>query len=162
MRARVNTVKHIVQLPLVTVGVGLFNQAVLVDAITKGGARTSTRDVEEGAIISACFVEFWIVNEGNAPGQFVCALLKLPAGVDPPDATDMLNLQAYPNKKNILFTSQGVLQSGAVQAVPIIRNWYKIPKGKQRFGLGDRLVFMTQAVGEDIDRCGVSVYKEQY
>jgi len=42
-----------------------------------------------------------------------------------------------------------------------MRGWYKIPKTKQRFGLGDRLVLQIASQGTDaLDFCGFATYKE--
>ncbi len=161
MRPRVSTVKHIVQYALTTVPVTTVNVMEVVDAVSKSQTRSTTSEVDEGAIISACMIEVWLSNAGSGSGQFTMIIVKLPSGVSEPSTSEMLNLQGYDNKKNILFTTQGVIKDGVVQSVPISRGWYKIPRGKQRFGLGDKLVVALSTVGEAIDRCGVAVYKEQ-
>ncbi len=161
MRPRVSTVKHIVQFTLTAVPVNTVSVMEVVDAVSKSKDRTGADQVDEGAIVSACMIEMWLHNAGSGSGQFIMIIVKLPSGVPDPTSSEMLNLQSYENKKNILFTSQGVLKDGVVQSVPISRGWYKIPRGKQRFGLGDKLIIAVATVGESMSRCGVAVYKEQ-
>ncbi len=75
----------------------------------------------------------------------------------------MAALHDYDNKKNILFTAQGLLTPNDGGQVPVLRSWYKIPKGKQRFGLADELVLSIRnnnATAIDINLCGVIIYKE--
>ncbi len=71
------------------------------------------------------------------------------------------NLGAYPNKKNILYTTQGILADAndGGPTIPLIRGWIKIPKGKQRMGLDDRIVVNITAVGA-LRLCGISTFKE--
>ncbi len=80
-----------------------------------------------------------------------------------PTAGQIAALHDYANKKNILFTAQGLVTPTDGGQVPVLRGWYKIPKGKQRFGLGDRL-FLTirnnNAAAIDINFCGLAIYKE--
>ncbi len=71
------------------------------------------------------------------------------------------NLQSYPNKKNILYTTQGIVNSTHTgPAIPIIRQWIKIPKGKQRFGLGDQFMVNLNSGGGSLQTCGIFIYKE--
>jgi len=73
---------------------------------------------------------------------------------------EAINPMIYPNKKNIFFASQGVIGDLTTQAIPVHRGWVKIPKGKQRFGLGDRFAMTVAATGAEIEFCGMSTYKE--
>ncbi len=79
------------------------------------------------------------------------------------NAADATALHDYDNKKNILFTAQGLLTPNDGGQVPVLRGWYKIPKGKQRFGLKDKLsvaVRNNNATAIDINFCGLAIYKE--
>ncbi len=163
MVAPINSIKHYVGLPLATITAGNVQNNELVDAQV-APASAAAEDVHEGSLVKAVFIEMWIVNDGASglETQFTVALEKKPS--DGPDMTftNSQNLGAYPNKKNILYVTQGVLAPflNGQSSVPIIRNWVLIPKGKQRFGLGDQLVLNMSAVGQDIRRCGISTYKE--
>ena len=104
----------------------------------------------------------WQQGEGNATGTSITILEKLSSGQAPPDVPDMLDLHGYNNKKNILFTHQGLSADDKTNPVPIMRGWYKIPKGKQRFGLGDQLRLEQLAQIEGFNICGVCIYKEYF
>ncbi len=133
----------------------------LVDAIARGTVRTATFQVDEGAIIKAVHLEYWLNGHGATDdSSFTFVVYKLPNGAPDPVAADMANLQSYSNKKNILFTTQGNIASAGNSSIPIIREWVKIPKGKQRFGLEDKFKAFLSVVGDDISICGMAIYKE--
>ncbi len=132
-----------------------------VSAVAKGAARSTTDKVEEGCVIKAIHLEYWLNGNGsNQTTQFVLIAYKLPSGLTEPTVSDMLNLQAWPNKKNILFSSQGNLAEGGNSSIPVLRDWIKIPKGKQRFGLEDKFQVAVATVDADLQECGMVTYKE--
>ncbi len=161
MVAPINTVKHYVQFENATINDGAIRANAISDAVIAPAA-TNTRDVREGAIVKAIFVEIWIKSNASAgtDTKFQFALEKVPTGAAAVTFTQLNNLQAYDNKKNILFYSQGVIGDLTTNSIPIVRNWFKIPKGKQRQGLGDRLVITTSSTGAIVQHCGFSTYKE--
>ncbi len=133
----------------------------IVTVVAKGATRTNPQDVWEGAKIFQCYIELWLNGLGTTnPAKFQLCVVKLSAGQTAPDFADMNNLTAYAGKKNILFTTQGILGRGGNQSVPILREWYKIPKGKQRFGLGDSVIALLAVTSESIQSCGLVIFKE--
>ncbi len=163
MVAPINSIKHYVQNTNAAVASGAAVLHSAVVAIANTALPTATNHVREGALVKAIFTEVWIKGTGasDADTQFNFAVYKDPGGTNPMDYTDTLNMMAYTNKKNILFTSQGVIGGvGGGQAVPVIREWVKIPKGKQRFGLGDKFQIITSFTGTTGQVCGEFVYKE--
>ncbi len=114
----------------------------------------------EGAQIRAVFVEMWLVNSAN-DGHTVVILEKTTDNQLGATFTEMADLFSYTNKKNILFTHQGLTANDGVgNPLPVIRQWFKIPKGKQRFGLGDRLVLtISNPSSNMLDRCGMMIFK---
>ncbi len=74
----------------------------------------------------------------------------------------MTALGTFDNKKNILYTTQGLAPNDGVgQPVAVIRQWFKIPKSKQRFGLGDKIRLAIASRGDGvITYCGFATYKE--
>ncbi len=136
----------------------------MVDAVSVASAGSNTRDVEEGALVKAIFCEMWLSNNGAAgvTGQFTLIVEKKPAGATAITVAQMANLSAYPNKKNILYTTQGIIGTSASgPTVPVIRNFILIPKGKQRMGLGDQMILTISNIsGETLQRCGFFTYKE--
>ncbi len=122
----------------------------------------NTTDVVEGSLVKTCHVEMWLKSNATAGTncKFQAVLEKVPAGATPITFTQMNNLMVYPNKKNILYSTQGIMGDLTTQSIPMFRDWYPIPKGKQRFGLDDRLILSISATTGDIRRCGLFIYKE--
>ncbi len=163
MLAPINAVKHYVHRTNITVTSGAGSAHTVVDA-TVAPATSNAQDVKEGAVIKAVFLEYWLWGAGTTglDTQFVFVIEKAPSNRASIGAAEMLNIGAYDNKKNILFVSQGVIGAGVDgnQAIPVHRAWVLLPKGKQRFGLSDRLVVSATTVGTSMQICGFATYKE--
>ncbi len=161
MLAPIHSIKHYVHRSNVEVGTGVVLNATSVTAIAKGAARSNSFDVEEGAVLKAIHLEYWLCGtDASVQSQFTLIVYKQPSESTLASATDMANLGSWDNKKNILFSSQGVLpQEAAAQSIPVIREWIKIPKGKQRFGLGEKFQTSIFSVGT-LQLCGLATYKE--
>ncbi len=159
----VNSIKHYIQFTNTSTPSGTSFTVDLVEAVVAPAA-AATKEVTEGSIVKALFIEFWLWlgSASGQDGQFNFIISKQPAGQVDPTSTNMLNLQAFPNKKNILFVSQGVLGAGidGSPSLPVVRQWFKVPKGKQRMGLGDRISITMLPTGQPIQLCGFSTYKE--
>ncbi len=163
MLAPINTVKHYVHRSNSGVASGSISSNVIVDAVV-APATGNAFDVKESAVIKAVHIEFWLLMVGasGSTSQFAMIIEKVPSNQASVTVAQMLNLGAYTNKKNILYTTQGVLGSfiDGSPSIPIIKSWFLIPKGKQRFGLGDRLVVSMAPTGQTTNICGLSTYKE--
>ncbi len=162
MLAPINTVKHYVHKAVSVTASGALSTTNLVRAVV-APATANAANVKEGSIVKAVYIEMWI-NADTATGddaQFVLIVERKPGNQTDMTAAQSTNLGAYPNKKNILYTTQGVLAAGidGAQSVPVIRNWVLIPKGKQRFGLDDSLQVHVSAVGA-LKTCGIATFKE--
>ncbi len=117
-------------------------------------------EVEVGATIKAVFVEMWVRAGDTAGGSTLISLYKMPGDGSPMTFADQVNLHDYSNKKNVLYHTQGITNDQDADATPFIRQWFKIPKGKQRFGLGDALRLSISAQALDNIICGFMTYKE--
>ncbi len=163
MLAPINTIKHYVHRSNTTTTSGNVAAVVVADAVV-APATTNAFDVKEGSIIKAIYFELWALSIASTgvTNSFTLIIEKVPSNLASVTAAQIVNLGAYTNKKNILYTTQGV--SGAAidgnNALPVSRFWLKIPKGKQRMGLGDRIVMSFASVGASYNTCGVSTYKE--
>ena len=118
-------------------------------------------EVVEGSVIKAIFIELWLQGDADTDTSFVVIVEKAMGTVIPPTFAEISLLNGYLNKKNVLFTSQGLLaeESGA-NPTPILRQWIKIPRGKQRFGLGDKLRLVVGNIGSStIKGCTFATYK---
>ncbi len=158
MRPIINSIKHYIHLPAAGVASGAALSFIIVTAVAKGAARTNVSDVEEGAIIKACYIELW-VKADNPNFTVAAALVKVPGSGAAPTIAELANLQSYHNKKNVFEFHQGLAPSGG-NVVPLFRGWYKVPKGKQRFGLDDELMVKFTFTGSAGDVCGFATYKE--
>ncbi len=160
MRAPIHSEKHFHQITLSSATTLAKVDSVLVTAV-EGTAANANNEVIEGAIVKAVWFEMWAI--GKTADQFFTAIVyKLPNGLGNPTFTNLTNLTAYLNKKNILYTTQGLAPNDGVgQPIVLYKDWIKIPKGKQRFGLGDKLMFTIASRGDGtIDFCGIALYKE--
>ncbi len=161
MLAPINSIKHYVQRDQASIAAAARDSILIVDA-TAQNAVTAVNDVVEGSIVKAIFLEYWLHSEAAAGSEpkFQLVVEKVPAGQSAITFAQMNNLMSYPNKKNILFFSQGILGDQTTQSVPVVRQWFKIPKGKQRFGLGDQFVVSISATSFTMVVCGFATYKE--
>ncbi len=145
-----------------TVGANAEEAKVLVDA-QKLASVDTVFEVQEGSSVKAVYIELWAIGDGNA-GSTIVSLAKMPSDLANFSFAQMAAMGDVSNKKNVLFFHQGLsMNDGVGNPQVIMRGWYKIPKSKQRFGLGDRLVLQcaTQTPGTDTtDYCGFAVYKE--
>ncbi len=164
MVAPIHSVKHYVHRANTVISSGNISAIVLVDAVTVATAGANSFDVTEGSLVKAIHLDHWIINNA-ATGintQFNAILEKVPAGAASATAGEIINLGAYDNKKNVLNSFQGNLSAGidGANATPFMQGWFKIPRGKQRMGLGDRLVLSVLTTGQSCESCGLVVYKE--
>ncbi len=161
MRQIINAIKHYVQFENAEIASAARRNMVAIDAVAQN-AVTSVEDVVEGSIIKAVFIEIWVHSQAAAglEDKFQLSIMKTVAGGATITFTEMNNLMGFANKKNILFFSQGVTGDLSTQSIPVVRQWFKIPKGKQRFGLGDRLDITVSATNAVLDSCGFCTYKE--
>ncbi len=156
----VHSTKHYFQVTLTSTTTGATTLHTPVTAVAVANKNLNS-EIEEGSKVKAIYMEMWIIGQTN--NQFFTAVLaKLPGGVPNLAQADLVDLFSYDNKKNILYTTQGLAPNDGVgQPIVISKGWFKIPKTKQRFGLNDRLQFALSSRGDGtIDLCGFFTYKE--
>ncbi len=159
MKAPIHSVKHTVQHGPSTIALGASLSVDMVSAVAPD-AVTDPDEVVEGSIIKAVYLELWGSSDDVTTSSFIFTIEKQVGGIADITVGDMAALDQYPNKKNILYTSQGLFgpKTNTIP-LPIFKGWIRIPKGKQRFGLNDVLVWNLSAVLDGIFFCGCSVYK---
>ncbi len=157
MRAPIHSVKHYVQTTLTTVLSGA-NLAIILARAEPIDVVNSSNEVVEGSVLKAVFVEMWIRAGDTSPGSTLVTLAKVPDGGSMSFA-DQTALHDWTNKKNVFYHTQGLTNVNTADAIPFVRQWFKIPKSKQRFGLGDRLVLGIAAQALDNIICGFTTYK---
>ncbi len=158
MRPVITSKKHYVQVSLSTVLAGQNLQTIIADSVATQDVNAGF-EVTEGSIIKAVYVEMWVRAGDTAGGSTLVTLAKT---VDKASISfaDQINLHDYANKKNVLYHTQGITNDQDADATPFMRGWFKIPKSKQRFGFGDRLVLGIAAQALDNIVCGFFTYKE--
>ncbi len=159
VRPMVHSVKHYVQYSIATVSGGTPLNKVIATAVAPDAAM-GVDDVREGATIKAVYLEIWGRSSGATPSSGQMIIWKAPGGTNNPDATEMAALGDWDNKKNILYTTMGLFNDNDADAIALFKGWIKIPKGKQRMGLGDDLIYSIFCPTVDINVCGFATYKE--
>ncbi len=160
MRPIVHSVKHYVQFPIDQITTGTRQNISLCTSVESTVANAAN-EVAEGTIVKAVYVELLLQNQGNL-GEFIVTLEKVINGSAGVLFVQMAALFTYPNKKNVLYVSQGLTSNDGVgNPQKVLGMWFKIPKSKQRFGLGDGLVLsISNTSASDLNRCGFATYKE--
>ncbi len=162
VRPTINSEKHMRAISLQTVSDNTATTFQLCAAVADPSVSS---EVRIGAVVKAVHIELWYLSSASQPTFHISTVEKLVSGQTDPSSAQMSALHDYPNKKNIFQTSQGLIGDANSNPIPVFREWIKIPKGKQRMGLGDKLILTVAARGEannDIEVCGMTIYKEYF
>ncbi len=149
--------KHYVQVTPSIVASGAKANVSIADAKQNPDA-TIADEVQVGDTVRAVFIEMWISSDDAVQGSIVATLTLLPAATNMTYANSVA-LHNYVNKKNVFYVTQGLTGTVTGAPLPFLRGWFKIPKGKQRFGLGDKLVLTISGIGNGAHYCGQITYK---
>ncbi len=162
-QAVINTIKHMVTETNTAVASGARKTVIVANCVV-APANADTTQVKEGSVIQALHLELWIRGEGadGVDTQQNVYVEKVPAAATAMTYTQALNPMSYPNKRNIIFSSQGVLGDKTTNPIAILNGWYLVPKGKQRMALGDKWIITIAATGQPVGVCGLWIYKENY
>ncbi len=160
MKAPIHSIKHYVQISRSTVATVARNIEPLVLAVSPSGVN-AVDEVVEGALVKAIFVELWVIDAG-AGGSHIVTIGKNVGTSVAPTFTNMNALGTYGEKKNILFTHQGLTPNdGIARPMVVIQGWIKIPKSKQRMGFDDSVnLTIANNSAQDMFYCGFATYKE--
>ena len=154
--------KHIIQFVRATVAQAAIANNIVAKSVAVPDSATTASEVKEGSSISAVFVEMWITSDDNTQGAIVFTIEKKPSSHPVMTNAQAFGLNAYTNKNNILFTSQGLTPPNIQSGIPFYRNWIKIPKGKQRMALNDQIIINIAPDAVDgATFCGQAQYKEK-
>lgn len=161
MKAPIHTEKHYLQTTLSTVAAGASLNVVCIDAVGVAAKTEGLSKVVSGAVVKAIYLEYWLINS-SLNGFDIFTAGKYPSGLSAPNFAESVSLGTFDGKKNILHTHQGLsANDGVGNPIPIIKGWLKIPKGKQRFGLGDRFICaFANPAADDAVICGFALFKE--
>jgi len=160
MRPVIQSRKHYVQWTITPVSVGTTVVEDIVKSVPVPDADLA-QEVVEGASVRAIFLELWVIGQSDsASGNVLVSLYKRPGGSASMSQSEHIALNAYTDKKNVLYHTQGIVNDGVANAIPFVRQWFKIPKGKQRMGLNDAWQLATSTQAEAVNYCGFATYKE--
>ncbi len=157
MKPTINSNKHYVHFSAFNIaGSAIVNNVI----VSVDDALPSAGSVRQGAIVKAIYLELWW--DADLEGKTgAVSFQKIPAGGLSPTFAQHANMGTYQNKKNVLEFHQG-LGPATGNVVPMFRHWIKIPKGKQRMGLGDVVNFSISAIGTEFHGCGFATFKSYY
>ncbi len=155
----VHSTKHVISVTPINVSATSITVQPIIEAVAVVDKNIAL-EVEEGATIKAVFIEAWITSNGSAQSSAVVSIEKQIGGSGDMVYGESVALTSYPNKKNIFYVTEGLTPPNTQNPVPFIRNWLKIPKGKQRFGLGDKLVLNFSGIVGGNTLCGLFIFKE--
>ncbi len=163
MRAPVTSTKHYIQVSLATVTGGANLVTGIAQGVELGNVSAGVPvEVRAGSVIKAVFIEMWMRSSSATPSTGLMTLFKVSQNGTMTFA-EQIALHSYDNKKNVLYHTQGLINDNDADAIPFVRQWFKIPKGKQRMGLGDKISFSIAAQAPvDCQICGFMTYKEYY
>ncbi len=159
VRPTINSQKHYIQNSIFSVASGGITPATLISAVNVVD-KNLAHEVEEGSIIKAIYLEYWISCDDVVGGSCIVAIEKLMADSTGLEAGTIAGLDAYTNKKNVLQVFMGLTPQKDGFPMSVFKGWLKIPKSKQRFGLGDQLKIHFFAQSDGLIGCGFSTYKE--
>ncbi len=123
---------------------------------------TGANQIREGAIVKAVYIEMWVQSDDATAGSVIFTCQKVPGVGANMTAAESALLNDYENKKNIFHTQMGLIPNNVTDPINLIKGWVKIPKGKQRFSLNDRIQITIHGQSNGLTFCGFSVYKEQF
>ncbi len=160
MRPTINSEKHMINHSLTTTTIGNIANVQLIESVTVLN-KNQANEVEEGSTVKAIFCELWVTSDASTLGTVNVTVEKVPASATPMTNAQAANLTAYPNKKNIFYTAQGLSNPNVgAGAIPMLKQLVLIPKGKQRMGLGDKVFCNISGQAGGVLSCGMFIFKE--
>ncbi len=157
MKPIIQSEKHYVQSSLFTV-----TASTITDILVSFAKETAAgaNEVRVGTLVKAIYIEYWVRTQSTSPGSVLLTLYKTSSNASAMTVAESAALHDYKNKNNILYHTQGLTNDQDADAIPFIRQWIRIPKGKQRIALGEAWRIAIHAQGAlDLTVCGFSVYK---
>jgi len=159
VRPMVHSVKHYVQFSIATVTGGAVTSLAIANAVAPD-AVTDVDEVVEGSGVKAVYLEIWLRSASTTAASGQMIVYKLQGDATNPSTTDMAALGDWDNKRNIFYTTMGLFNDVDSSAIAAFKGWIKIPKGKQRMGLGDDINLSIFSPTVDMHVCGFATYKE--
>jgi len=163
MLAPIQSRKHILPQGVGAIAAAGISNIAIATAVETPTPLTTFSEVAIGSIIKAVYLELWVRgdDESAAPANVQVSFEKLTGSMAAMIFADGNTLNAYDNKSNIFYVTEGLTSAGTANSgIPFLRGWFKVPKGFQRMANGDRLVLNVLALNHDLEICGIFIYKE--
>lgn len=116
-------------------------------------------EVPAGAVVKAIWLEYWATSDDATQGSVVVSVEKTSTNQSSMTYADSIDISNYANKNNVFYVTQGLVNPNTSVATAFVRQWIKLPKGKQRFGVDEKLVINVSSPTAGINMCGVAIYK---
>ncbi len=162
MKAPIHSVKHFTQMSLFTVTPAATLVTKTVFEAVQATLANLNAEIREGAIVKAVWLELWLQSDDTSSSTFNVTIEKVPGSGGSMDFAESQSLFTYENKKNIFYTTQGLVGPNDEFPLNAFKGWIKIPKSKQRMGLGDKIVLNISAISNGLSACGILIFKEYY
>ncbi len=159
VRPVVHSVKHINQYSLASIIGGAKLDLAILTAVAREDVNVPS-EVAEGSIVKAVYLEIWARAGETTAGSGQLVVYKQQSDTSTATATEMAALNDWDNKRNIFYTTMGLFNDQDADAIALFKGWIKIPKGKQRMGLGDNVTITIFTPTIDLHICGFSLFKE--
>jgi len=150
--------KHIVQIPVDTTMGGTIKNIIFARSKQDFSA-TVADELQVGANVKAVYIELWGQSDGQNIGSVTITVEKLMGTSALMTTLDSADLHGYLNKNNVLYTTQGLTGENDTNPIPYLRTWLKIPRGKQRMAINERLVLNISSNLGDTIHCGLVIFK---
>ncbi len=158
MRPIIQSTKHYVQHSLAVVASGAIAKKDLVKGQEMADV-SSAVDVLNGATVKAIYLELWVHSDDAASGTVIFTVEKTSVGATAMSTANAASLNGYHNKKNIFYTTMGLIPNNVTYPWAVFKGWIKIPKGKQRIALDDTISWNLFAQSNGLSFCGFATYK---
>ncbi len=159
VRPMVTSEKHFIQTSLNVVAAGAMQTQSFAIGVAAVDKNLNT-EVAQGSIIKAIYLEYWVSSDDAAQGTFIWVIEKIQKSDASVTVGEIAGLNAYDNKRNVLQSGMGLMGNNVQFPSNLVKGWIKIPKGKQRFALGDVLKLSIFVQTNGMNTCGFAIYKE--
>lgn len=139
---------------------GISNLPLADAVVAPSGSSTQVRI---GASIKAIYIEMWYMSDGQQPSIQTTTLEVMPDKTQNMTVVQSNDLHAYRNKNNLLYVTEGLVGDANTNPIPVLKGWFKIPKGKQRMSQDSAIKLnIENPSSEGLSICGQAIYKEYY
>ena len=105
----------------------------------------------------------WYMSDGQQPSIQTTTLEVMPDKTQNMTVVQSNDLHAYRNKNNLLYVTEGLVGDANTNPIPVLKGWFKIPKGKQRMSQDSAIKLnIENPSSEGLSICGQAIYKEYY